>query len=81
MTPAFKAFATRNLQSWHVAALYARLGETELALNWLANAVDRGFGNSQFIETVDPFLESIRGDPRFRGLVDRARQIQSSIED
>jgi hypothetical protein len=67
--------------SWHLAAFYARLGERELALNWLANAAVRGFGTPQFVETVDPFLESVRGDPRFHGLVDRARRVQSSVED
>jgi tetratricopeptide (TPR) repeat protein len=82
MTARFEATARRDMQySWHLAAFYARLGERELALNWLANAVDRGFGNPQFMEQTDPFLESVRGDPRFLGLVDRARQIQSSIED
>jgi eukaryotic-like serine/threonine-protein kinase len=82
LTPQFEITARRDSQySLHVAAFYARLGEQELALKWLTNAVDRGFGNPQFIETVDPFLASVRGDPRFPGLIDRARQIQSSIED
>jgi lipoprotein NlpI len=81
MTPRFEAFARRDLQwSWHVAAFCARLGEKELALNWLTNAVDRGFAAAQFIETTDPFLQSIRGNQRFHGLVERARQIQESIE-
>lgn len=82
MTPDFEAYARRDLQwSWHVAAFYARLGHTELALTWLTNAVDRGFGNAQFIRAIDPFLESLRGDPRFDGLVRRAQRIQDSIED
>jgi serine/threonine protein kinase/tetratricopeptide (TPR) repeat protein len=81
VTPRFEVVARRDAQdSWHVAAFLARLGQGERALGWLENAVLRGFAHAQFIETTDPFLESIRHDPRFRALVERARQVQASIE-
>jgi hypothetical protein len=81
MTPHFEAFARRDLQwSWHVAAFCAKLGERELALNWLTNAVNRGFANAQFIDPIDPCLEGLRGDRRFRGLTERAREKQRAFE-
>jgi hypothetical protein len=39
------------------------------AFAWLENAVDRGFINYPFISEYDPFLEKIRGEPRFKKLM------------
>jgi disulfide oxidoreductase YuzD len=34
-------------------------------LDWLENAVDRGFINYPFLAEKDPFLQNIRGEERF----------------
>jgi len=82
MPPQFEAYARRDLQfSWHAAAFYARLGERELALNWLANAVEQGFSNTQQIQELDPFLERIRQDPSFQLLVERSKRAETLLDD
>lgn len=49
---------------------YALAGRPERALQCLAIAVDRGFINHPYLARHDPFLESLRGDPRFQRLLE-----------
>ena len=46
--------------SWEVAAGYALVGELDEALEWLENAVRRGFLNYRFLSEYDPLLENLR---------------------
>ena len=55
--------------SWLVGTCYAKLGETDHALDWLENAVNRGFLNYPFLSADDPFLESLRTTVRFQALM------------
>jgi hypothetical protein len=81
VTPAFDLYARHDGQSaWTMAACYAKLGDGEQALAWLEHAIDRGFIPVQFLATVDPFLASLRGDPRFEALMDRARDRQRAVD-
>ncbi|NIN70633.1 MAG: hypothetical protein GTO46_01610 [Gemmatimonadetes bacterium] len=74
MTGDFEKTARRDPQwSYYVADCLALAGLKEEALDWLSNAVDRGFINYPFIAEHDPLLESIRGEPRFRDIAARAR--------
>ena len=59
--------------SYFVSGIYALAGLKQEALDWLSNAVDRGFINYPFIAEHDPLLESIRGEPRFREIAARAK--------
>jgi non-specific serine/threonine protein kinase len=59
--------------SWKVATCYAILGDKEKAIEWLTNAVDRGFVNYPFLNEYDPFWADIRGDERFKSLMKRAK--------
>jgi len=43
------------------------------ALQWLEHAVDIGWINYPLMAEKDPFLESLRGDPRFQQLMVRAK--------
>jgi serine/threonine protein kinase/Flp pilus assembly protein TadD len=52
---------------------YALIGEKEKALDWLENAVDRGFIAFPFLNDLDPFLQSIRGEERFKRLMERVK--------
>jgi tetratricopeptide (TPR) repeat protein len=65
--------------SWWLAAGCSFAGETDEALDWLANAVDLGFVNHHFFSTIDPFLAPLRGDPRFQALMVRAREVQGEL--
>ncbi len=62
--------------SWWLAAGFSFVGEVDEALHWLANAIDLGFVNHVFFSKMDPFLAKLRGDPRFKALMERARQKQ-----
>jgi hypothetical protein len=60
--------------SWEVASGYALVGASDQALDWLANAVTRGFINYRFLSLHDPLLADLRGDVRFQTLMADARK-------
>jgi tetratricopeptide (TPR) repeat protein len=55
--------------SWYMAVGYSILGEKNMALDWLGNAVDLGFINYPFLSEIDPFLEKIREEEEFQKLM------------
>ena len=56
--------------AYHVAALAARLGEKDLAFQYLERAFDERSFWMPFLK-VDPLFDSLRDDPRFRDLLGR----------
>ena len=76
-----EAYAARDKEmSWQCASCLAAVGERDEALQWLANAIKLGFVNHRFLATRDTFLAPLRGDPRFEGLMDQAREKQRAFE-
>jgi serine/threonine protein kinase/tetratricopeptide (TPR) repeat protein len=74
MTEDFRRTARRDPQwSYYVAEMHAFAGLKDEALDWLSNAVDRGYINYPLIADHDRLLESIRGEPRFRDIAARAK--------
>jgi eukaryotic-like serine/threonine-protein kinase len=74
MTPDFRKTCRRdNEWSFIVAGAFALLDEKEEALDWLENAVNMGIINYPFISKYDPFLENIRGEERFKKLMERVK--------
>jgi non-specific serine/threonine protein kinase len=57
--------------SWFVAVCHALDGDHDQALDWLDNAVARGFINYSFLSRLDPFLAALRGTKRFEELMAR----------
>jgi TolB-like protein/Flp pilus assembly protein TadD len=57
-------------RAWHLALLYARLGETEEALSWLEKAV-RQRGGLMVFAKVHPWLDCLHPEPRFGDLLER----------
>jgi len=57
---------------FNLACTYARLGETDRALDMLEKVVETGFGNRAWLEH-DTDLDPLRGSPRFDALLDRLR--------
>ncbi|MCM2312070.1 MAG: hypothetical protein NDI84_11765, partial [Steroidobacteraceae bacterium] len=53
---------------YNCACLYARLGETDRALDTIGRAIGGGYENFRWMQH-DPDLDSLRGDPRFQQLV------------
>jgi disulfide oxidoreductase YuzD len=63
----------RDLQlSYNAASFCSFLGQPNDALDWLENAISRGFTNYPFME-LDPFLNNIRGEERFAKLMERVK--------
>jgi TolB-like protein/Flp pilus assembly protein TadD len=74
MTPDFRKTCQRDGEwSYYVADAFALLDEKKEALDWLENAVNRGFINYPFINNYDFFLDNIRGEERFKKLMERVK--------
>ena len=59
---------------WMLASAHAAVGAKDEALVWLDAAISRGMINYPFLSEHDPYLESVRSDPRFRRFMERARR-------
>jgi serine/threonine protein kinase/tetratricopeptide (TPR) repeat protein len=70
-----------GLASSMLASALALIGEKEEALDWLENAVNRGFINYPFLAEKDPWLGSIRGEARFKKLLERVKYEWEHFED
>jgi hypothetical protein len=71
----FVNWARRDLAfSYLVAACYMIAGESELGLDWLGNAVDRGLIPHPYFRDHEPFFSKLRGDPRFEALMVRIKR-------
>ena len=62
--------ARRNVSPYHVAMIYAGLGDKEQTLAWLERAYQQRNHNMVFLK-VEPQLDGLRSDPRFASLVQR----------
>lgn len=58
---------------WWMADCYAMIGEKQKAIEMLEYATGRGFLNYPFLVGYDPLLENIRGEPRFKKLMERVK--------
>jgi tetratricopeptide (TPR) repeat protein len=65
--------------SLELAHALSLLGESDAALDWLENAMNRGFLGHQYIARHDPFLASLRGDARFLRVVESMRSRQFRV--
>jgi TolB-like protein len=66
--------------SWLVADCFALLNKKNEALNWLEQAVDRGFLNYEFFYNYDPFIEYLKKERRFEEIMDKAKRILKEID-
>ena len=60
----------QSVVSYSVAVVYAGLGEKDRAFEWLERAY-KGHDNDMSFLKVDPPLDALRSDPRFRDLLRR----------
>ncbi len=65
---------------WWLADCYAMIGEKKKAFEMLEYATSRGFLNYPFLNEYDPLLENIRGEPRFKKLMERVKHEWESFE-
>ena len=54
----------------NIALTYLALGERDAALEWLTKAVDAHQGYMRWAGVI-PFLDPLRGDPRFQAIIAR----------
>ena len=66
-----KRAATEWVAPYLVASVYFALGEIDQGFQWLETAFDEFDENLNFM-AVDPILDSLRNDPRYISLLDRA---------
>jgi TolB-like protein len=62
--------------SWCIADCSVIMGETDKALQWLSNSIEKGLINDIFFSEFDPFLSTLKNVPRFNSLMERAREKQ-----
>jgi len=74
ITAEFEATCRRDPQwSLFLADCLAALGSHDQAMDWLENAVDRGYVNYPFLAERDPLLAGLRGSDRFERLMERCK--------
>ncbi|MFC1553375.1 protein kinase [candidate division KSB1 bacterium] len=66
--------------SWWMAERYSLIDKKEEALDWLENAVGKGWINYPHLNDYDPFLENIRGEERFKKLMVRVKYEWENFE-
>jgi len=55
------------------ACMFAKDGNKERALSLLEIAIDKGYGNIEWIEQ-DQDYDSLRGEPRFKALIEKLKE-------
>lgn len=74
MTPDFVRTCKRDLSWSHIVALaLALLDAKKEAIDWLENSVNRGYLNFPALER-NPCLENLRGEERFKNLMERVKK-------
>ena len=72
-----RVYGDRHLETrralFDLACLDARRGNRAEALAWLEQSIDVGFAEPEAL-AEEPALDSLRDDPAFAALVDRARR-------
>jgi hypothetical protein len=66
--------------SQQVTDCLALIDEKGLALDWLEHSIKIGFINYPFLNEHDPFLENIRGEERFKKLMERVKHEWENFE-
>jgi len=69
-----------DLYSLYMAECYSIINEPEQALFWLENTIHYGIINYPFLNEYDPFLENIRGEERFKKLMERVKYEWENFE-
>jgi eukaryotic-like serine/threonine-protein kinase len=81
MTPQLRAAAKWDeIFAWWVADCFALVNEPEAAIDFIERAVEFGFINAPWLSEYEPFLASLRGEPRFRRLMERVRRAWDAFE-
>ena len=81
ITPDFQKTVRRDCDfSLHLSSFLALINQKKEALDWLENAVKSGLINYPFLNEKNPFLENIRGEQRFKKLMERVKKEWENFE-
>jgi hypothetical protein len=69
LTPEAQEAKARYVPAYAFAVIHLALGEKDQALDWLEKAARDHAGPYIYLIKVDPYLDPLRGDPRFETLV------------
>ena len=64
----------------HLAGIFSLLNEKDEAIKWIENALNAGFLNYPLLSELDPFLDNIRGEERFKKLMERVKYEWENFE-
>ena len=77
----FILWAKKDFQySLFVADAFAMINQKKESLNWIENSINNGNVNFPFINEYDPFLKNIRGEERFKKLMERVKYEWENFE-
>ena len=65
---------------WFLAQCCALAGDVDGGIRWVETAVSRGLFNHPLLSARDPFLENLRGDPRYPAVMADAEQRMRALE-
>jgi len=81
LTPEFvKSMKIDFQNSYHLASFYSYLDEIEKSFEYLENAINMGFINFPLIAKHDKLLTNIRGEDRFKKLMERVKYEWENFE-
>ena len=72
-TDFLKGLKMDPIGSYMIVTAFALLEKRDEALEWLENAVNCGYLNYPVLAEKDPVLKSLRGEPRFKKLMERVK--------
>ena len=74
------AMSWDNLYPIFMANCYALINETDDAIDWIEESVKWGFINFNFYNEYNPLLENIRGEKRFKELMQKVKHEWDNFE-
>ena len=74
------ALRDNNLYPLFMADCYSLINEKETAIDWVENSTQWGFINYNYLNQHAPFLENIRGEPKFKKLMKRVKKEWEEFE-
>ena len=81
MTPELRAAVKWDeIFAWWTADCFALVNERDEAIDFIEYAVKFGFSNAPWLSEYEPFLASLRGEPRFVRLMERVRKAWEAFE-
>ncbi len=81
MTPELRAAAEWDeIFAWWAADCFALVNEADAAIDFIERAVEFGFINAPWLSQYEPFLASLRSEPRFGRLMEGVRRAWRAFE-